>query len=588
MGRARLSISKCLSARQYNNQTTGRVTAYDTPFADILLPISRNAIGSKIPVPRPPYSKRELRLHEIGSKSIELSNADDIALHSRDVDTSGKESSISALKQQMDQGANKTTAKTYWLGDHPPEHNASRGTPASVASEDAKSFVSHPLPSQAEESSGSLKNMEEPDRKLPVNQEAISSAENYQEVDVQPVVQLSETASHTDLASEKPVSRTIHILGCKAVGKFFAHALAGAPNPPPVTLLVHRPWLVKKWRDGGGTIKLQRGSQIDEKTGVNVELIDSFNAQSPTWSSRDIRPQNLLHGPQDAIIDNLVVTTEGYDTVSALAAVQHRLLPSSTICFVQDSVCIVDYVNSSVFPDPKRRPNYVLGNMSHKIYPTQDEYSIVEHRAGSLAFSTIPREVQDPQIKEGEVTIRRMDLCWQPSSKYLMRTLSQAPNLGPASLNPRPFYKKALQILAVDSVLGSVTAVYECFNDQLLYNREASWIIKLLLKEISLILRSLPEISGKPSIDDVFSLKRLEILVFSVIEKTGRNRTSMLQDIMQGKKTKIDFCNGWLLRRAEALGIDCPNLEMITWMVKGKESMRRREKHSVMPVQHHR
>lgn len=536
-----------------------------------------------MPILRPSTSERHRRLHEIGSKSIESGDVDNLELDPRDVDISKTKPSISTLNHPTDQDTPATTEKPDDLGDQITKHNGSRNVSVFIASGEAQIHETQPTPSDGEDSNPSLANMQENGRNLSINRDAILDAET--EVDRQLATDLSEAEGHTDPALEETVSRTIHILGSNAMGKFFAHALAGLPQAPPVTLLVHNTWLIKEWLEGGSAIRLLRDNRIYERTGFDVELMDSIYGASPGQRSRNFGVKRL-HGPQETVIDNLVVTTDGYTTVSALAAVQHRLQPSSTVCFMQDSLGIIDYVNSSIFPDPTQRPNYILGNVSHDIYAMEDRYSIVQHGLGRLALTAIPREVQKPQIKEGEFTIRRMDLCWQPTSKYLMHTFCRSAELSTAPLPAQTFYKQQLTNLAITAVLGPVSVVYECFNDQLLHSREASRTIQQLLEEISLILRSLPEVSKIPSVDRIFSTERLRKMVFSAIAKSGRNRHAMLQDVMEGKDPKIDFSNGYLLRRAEDMGIECPRLAMITSMVKAKQGMRRWENNSHIPFKY--
>lgn len=583
----RLSISKSFLARQYNNQPAEQVSAYDTPFAGMPLPIFRKYIRPNIPVPGPSYAKQDGPFREAGSGNTEFDGVDALESRPRSVDGSAKGSSPT-LQHYMDQSTDKTIERSHEPRDCSTEHDTSNhgnNALASVASEDTASCQAQPISPDGDGLGIAPVTMEGREGETSNKQHKPTDLEKSQEHNEHSTYQLLETESRTGLEIERAVSRTIHILGNNAVGKFFAHALAGAPKAPPVTLLIHRPWLLKKYLDEGSTIRLLRGDRIDEQSGFNVELTDNLYEDYSGQASRSLN-QNLLYGPQDTIIDNLVVTTEGYTTISALAAIQHRLQPSSTICFTQDSVGIIDYVNSSVFPDATQRPNYILGSMSHEVHSTADQYSIVEHEIGTFDLTTIPREAVEPQIKDGEVTIRRMDLCWQPSSKYLMRTLHRAPDLRATSLNTRSFYKDQLENLAITSVLGPVSVLYDCFNSQLLYNYEASRTIELLLEEISRILRSLPEVSQIPSIDQVFSSQSLKKLVFLAIRKSGKNRTSMLLDVRQRKKTKIDFYNGYLLRRAEEFGIDCPRLEMITSMVKGKQNMRIWENHSRIPFKH--
>jgi len=56
--------------------------------------------------------------------------------------------------------------------------------------------------------------------------------------------------------------------------------------------------------------------------------------------------------------------------------------------------------------------------------------------------------------------------------------------------------------------------------------------------------------------------------VYTVAEKTGANRSSMLQDFDRGRRSEIDFINGAVVREAEALGIVVPFNRAITGLVR--------------------
>lgn len=377
-------------------------------------------------------------------------------------------------------------------------------------------------------------------------------------------------AAESEVAVENPAARTIHILGTGPIGKFIAHSLAGVPNAPPVTLLMHRPLLIQQWHDEGEAIRLLRNGKLVTKSQFNVELSAKFH--------RDVvQPSTKIR--------NIIVATEGYITVSALAAIKHRLGRSSSICFIQDGLGVVDHVNSSIFPDLSTRPNYILGNMSHDLQSTESKFTVVERRAGKINLTMIPREVSAPWTEKAKGLHRRMDFGWAPSSRYLLRTLCRVPELSAIGFKPQDYYKAQLEKLAINSIIGPLSVIYDCPNDQLLHNYQVSRTMKVLLKEISMVLISLPEVSRVAAINKQFSAVRLERLVLSVIGKTGKNRTSMLQAIRDGEKTNIDFYNGYLLGRAAELGIDCPCLGMIVSMVKGKQAMKSREKNSYIPFQ---
>ena len=45
----------------------------------------------------------------------------------------------------------------------------------------------------------------------------------------------------------------------------------------------------------------------------------------------------------------------------------------------------------------------------------------------------------------------------------------------------------------------------------------------------------------------------------------------MLQDILKGKKTEIDFINGRIVKYAKELNLNVPINELLTYLVKGLE-----------------
>ncbi len=62
--------------------------------------------------------------------------------------------------------------------------------------------------------------------------------------------------------------------------------------------------------------------------------------------------------------------------------------------------------------------------------------------------------------------------------------------------------------------------------------------------------------------------------VLEVCEHTSGNISSMLQDIMKGRETEVDFINGAIVREAEALGLDAPYNRAMTLLIKALEASR--------------
>lgn len=60
--------------------------------------------------------------------------------------------------------------------------------------------------------------------------------------------------------------------------------------------------------------------------------------------------------------------------------------------------------------------------------------------------------------------------------------------------------------------------------------------------------------------------------VETVCKATGENISSMLQDVLNKKRTEVDFINGSIVRQGKALGINTPVNEVLTNLVKAIES----------------
>jgi 2-dehydropantoate 2-reductase len=66
-------------------------------------------------------------------------------------------------------------------------------------------------------------------------------------------------------------------------------------------------------------------------------------------------------------------------------------------------------------------------------------------------------------------------------------------------------------------------------------------------------------------------------MVYQVAEKTGRNRSSMLQDFDRRRASEIDFINGAIVREAESLGLEAPVNRTITRLVQALDALHLQE-----------
>ncbi|KAJ1672687.1 2-dehydropantoate 2-reductase (Ketopantoate reductase) (KPA reductase) (KPR), partial [Spiromyces aspiralis] len=96
--------------------------------------------------------------------------------------------------------------------------------------------------------------------------------------------------------------------------------------------------------------------------------------------------------------------------------------------------------------------------------------------------------------------------------------------------------------LAVNAVINPITAILGCRNGELINSSDGRALISDLSREISLVFRS-----GSPElVHRGFSHADVEMAVLDTCRATALNRSSMLQDIVKGSRTEIDYISGYI------------------------------------------
>jgi len=119
--------------------------------------------------------------------------------------------------------------------------------------------------------------------------------------------------------------------------------------------------------------------------------------------------------------------------------------------------------------------------------------------------------------------------------------------------------------LAVNVGINALTAVLQVRNGQLLAAEGATRVMEPAVAECVAVA----EESG-------VSLDAEEVLarVKDVARRTASNRSSMLMDMLGGRRTEIDAINGAVVRRGRELGVAVPVNEALTNLVHALESLR--------------
>jgi 2-dehydropantoate 2-reductase len=408
--------------------------------------------------------------------------------------------------------------------------------------------------------------------------------------------------SVADFYRSQPVlDRRVHILGVGNVGSFIAHSIRGIPNPPPVTLLFPSWDRLNAWQDSEQRLSLVTEGDTEMRSGYDAELAIPrirYHGKEVGLTSTAADDSAILEGESSAPISSLIVCSKAPVVLQGLSAVKHRLTRDSVILFLQNGMGIVDAVSRELFPDPATRPHYMLGINSHGMHSADTPFTTVHAGFGTIALGILPHErdrdpsspyaprdrtyspkqaIQhspSPGTTETDVSLPSSSSTpWTPNQRYLLRTLLRTPVLAATAFSPPDLLQMQLEKLAVNCIINPLSVLLDARNGSILYNYALTRTMRLLLAEISLVFRSLPELQFIPNVASRFDPGRLETLVVSVAQKTKDNVSSMLADVRAGRATEIDYINGWVVRRGEELGVRCTLNYAVSQLVKGKAQM---------------
>ena len=369
--------------------------------------------------------------------------------------------------------------------------------------------------------------------------------------------------------AKKTVSRRIYMLGLGKVGKFVAHSLAGIPNRPPITLLFHNQGLFRMWDRHGRTMELQQHGTSEKREGFEVSLAESTHEEARKRQE------------EGDVIYNLILSVKSHATVAALSTVAHRLTSESTVLFLQDGMGILDEVNEKVFPDANTRPSYMIGLSTYRLR-SEGQFTISRHGVGTMALGSLSESSPLPVDSPAPMHWSRNEIT--PSTRYLLRTLTRTPILAAMGLSSIDLFQLQLERLAVQSVIDPLSVMFDCKNGELLDNKSITRVMRLLLSEISLVIRSLPELQNLPNLNVRFSPAKLEYQVVSIARTTANNESSMVRDMNKSRKTEIEYLNGYIVRRGEELGIQCVMNYMLMQLIKGKDRLAMKREADFVPI----
>ena len=118
--------------------------------------------------------------------------------------------------------------------------------------------------------------------------------------------------------------------------------------------------------------------------------------------------------------------------------------------------------------------------------------------------------------------------------------------------------RKIWEKLIVNAAINPITAIARVRNEELLRG-ELRWLMEAAAREAASVARR-----AGVGIDVEAAVEK----AVEVATKTGKNESSMLQDVKRGKRTEIDAISGEIVRLAEKLGMEAPVNKTLHALVK--------------------
>ena len=299
----------------------------------------------------------------------------------------------------------------------------------------------------------------------------------------------------------------IAVVGPGAMGCLFAALLTEAG---------HRVWLLDRSAERARKIAL---------SGIHIEGIGG---------PRTVRLEATGKACVIGAVDLAFIWTKAYDTESAVESARPVLAGHTEVISLQNGLGNVEAIARVV------HPSRVIGG-------------ITSHGATLLGIGSVRH------AGRGDTIIGRMHSQPDCGLQQVAGLLSAA---GIETSISRDIDSTIWSKLIVNAAINPLTAITRLKNGQLLANGETRRLLDLVAEESGRIVAQAGIPLAYPDIRD---------RIYSVCEATDRNRSSMLQDILRGRRTEIDAINGALVDKARALHVEAPVNEMLVCLVKALE-----------------
>lgn len=196
------------------------------------------------------------------------------------------------------------------------------------------------------------------------------------------------------------IKRTARLIADNAQQlRFLPNQAAVRQLPSPyelgVALRLRRSSFVKAAQERAqSSIVVERDGLRQREDGFGIQWTGSFDQLSsafapppPEWMPGISVCEQM--GYQPGTIDALLVATKAQNTVAALEPLVPSISPASTLILMQNGQGVLDQIVEQLFPDPRRRPNFILATNTHEAW-MKGKLHTVHSAPGRIELGVVP------------------------------------------------------------------------------------------------------------------------------------------------------------------------------------------------------
>ena len=265
-----------------------------------------------------------------------------------------------------------------------------------------------------------------------------------------------------------------------------------------------------------------------QQSGLNITSLVRLDSQSYCQTFIDLSSQeHLLPAPKSInhieSISNLVVPLKSYDVVPFLLNVVERLDDNAQVILCHNGMGTIEQA-LDILPNTV---NLYFCTSSHGVFKDQRKACYAGEGESSWKL-----------IRKGNHAIL--------SNEQVNAILPNAKLVDDLSV-------LLWQKLIINCAINPLTAVHRVKNGELAAPQYQPQVTAIVQEAVTVANACGIDINYPTMFDKVVQ----------VIEQTGANTSSMLQDVLNNKPTEIEFITGYLLQQAKQHGIKAPTNEML-------------------------